>query len=69
VLYHAFNGVRIILIDFWKKGAGYQKSMFAIVIAVTIIAFIPFAYFILRPVLGATVAWFWQIPGLTVASH
>jgi len=69
VLYHAFNGVRIILIDFWKKGARYQRSMFAVVMVITIIAFIPFAYFILRPALGATVAWFWQIPGITVASH
>ncbi len=66
VLYHAFNGVRIILIDFWKKGARYQKPMFAVVMVVTVIVFIPFAYFILRPAFVATVAWFWQIPGITV---
>src|SRR5258708_16860515 len=29
VLYHAFNGVRIILIDFWPKGAPSPRIMFA----------------------------------------
>src|SRR6516164_7416451 len=28
VLYHSFNGVRIMLIDFWPKGARYQGTMF-----------------------------------------
>ncbi|GAB88354.1 succinate dehydrogenase cytochrome b subunit [Gordonia rhizosphera NBRC 16068] len=27
VLYHAFNGVRIILVDFWSKGPKYQRQM------------------------------------------
>jgi succinate dehydrogenase / fumarate reductase cytochrome b subunit len=27
VLFHALNGVRIILIDFWSKGPRYQKQM------------------------------------------
>ncbi|MFT4199588.1 succinate dehydrogenase, cytochrome b556 subunit [Gordonia sp. (in: high G+C Gram-positive bacteria)] len=27
VLFHAFNGVRVILIDFWSKGPRYQRQM------------------------------------------
>jgi succinate dehydrogenase / fumarate reductase, cytochrome b subunit len=42
ILYHAFNGVRIILIDFWSKGSKYQNLMFWIVV---VIAFVIFAIF------------------------
>ena len=44
VLYHALNGLRIILVDFWSKGAKYQRQMFWIVIGlwlVTMLAFTP----------------------------
>jgi succinate dehydrogenase / fumarate reductase cytochrome b subunit len=27
VLYHALNGIRVILIDFWWKGTRYQRLM------------------------------------------
>lgn len=42
ILYHAFNGVRIILIDFWSKGSKYQNLMFWIVV---VIAFVILAIF------------------------
>lgn len=42
ILYHALNGLRIILIDFWRKGVKYQNVMFWIVVA---IAFAVFAVF------------------------
>ncbi len=35
--YHALNGLRIILIDFWAKGAKYQRLMFWIVIVLWIV--------------------------------
>ncbi|QPZ39314.1 succinate dehydrogenase, cytochrome b556 subunit [Paramicrobacterium chengjingii] len=44
IAYHAFNGIRIILIDLWKKGPTYQRAMFYIVIVVwviTMLAFVP----------------------------
>jgi succinate dehydrogenase / fumarate reductase, cytochrome b subunit len=50
LLYHAFNGVRIILIDFWPKGAKYQGRMFATVLVLTIICFLPMAYFVIAPI-------------------
>jgi succinate dehydrogenase cytochrome b subunit len=52
VLYHAFNGVRIILIDFWPKGARYQQSMFVAVMVLTIVCFLPMAYFVVAPIFG-----------------
>src|ERR1700745_2680684 len=58
VFYHAFNGVRIMLVDFWSKGTRYQQRMFVAVLALTIIVFIPCAYFVLRPVFVPAVAWF-----------
>jgi succinate dehydrogenase / fumarate reductase, cytochrome b subunit len=62
VFYHAFNGIRIMFIDFWKKGARYQRAMFGAVIAATIIAFIPMAYYILIPIFH----WFIQSPSTAV---
>ena len=60
VFFHAFNGVRIILIDFWNKGTRYQGRMFAIVLVLTIIAFIPTAYIVLKPQLGLALSWFFS---------
>ncbi len=52
VLYHAFNGVRIILIDFWPAGYKYQQQMFYIVLALSVLCFLPMAYFVLAPIFG-----------------
>jgi succinate dehydrogenase / fumarate reductase cytochrome b subunit len=44
IAYHAYNGLRIVLIDFWSKGSKYQKVMFYVVIAlwvITMIGFVP----------------------------
>jgi succinate dehydrogenase / fumarate reductase, cytochrome b subunit len=43
VLYHALNGIRVILIDFWQQGARYQRVMLWIVIGVFLAIFIPAA--------------------------
>ncbi|AAT88445.1 succinate dehydrogenase [Leifsonia xyli subsp. xyli] len=37
IVFHALNGLRIILIDFWSKGVTYQKAMFWTVIALWVI--------------------------------
>ncbi|HEX6540854.1 MAG TPA: succinate dehydrogenase, cytochrome b556 subunit [Ktedonobacterales bacterium] len=52
VLFHAFNGIRIILIDFWAAGYKYQSQMFYIVLVVTILCFLPMAYFVVAPIFG-----------------
>ncbi len=44
IVFHAYNGLRIILVDYWSKGAKYHKTMFWIVIAlwvVTMAGFLP----------------------------
>lgn len=43
ILYHALNGLRVILIDFWRKGVKYQNVMFWIVVAIALLVFIGFA--------------------------
>jgi succinate dehydrogenase / fumarate reductase cytochrome b subunit len=43
IAYHAFNGLRIILIDFWSKGAKYQRQMFWIVLGVWVVTMAGFA--------------------------
>lgn len=44
IVFHAFNGIRIILVDYWRKGAQYQRVMFWVVMAlwvVTMAGFLP----------------------------
>lgn len=43
ILFHALNGIRVILIDFWRKGAKYQNQMFWVVIGLSLIIFLAFA--------------------------
>ena len=41
VLYHALNGVRVILIDFWQQGPKYQKLMLWVIAGVWLAVMIP----------------------------
>ncbi len=43
VIYHAMNGLRIILVDTWSKGARYQKQLFWIVLGVWFVLVAAFA--------------------------
>jgi succinate dehydrogenase / fumarate reductase, cytochrome b subunit len=43
IAFHAFNGIRIIIIDFWSKGAKYQRLMFWIVIVLWVVLMLGFA--------------------------
>ncbi|HEX7826443.1 MAG TPA: succinate dehydrogenase, cytochrome b556 subunit, partial [Mycobacterium sp.] len=38
VLYHALNGIRVILIDFWEHGPKYQRLMLWIILGIWIAA-------------------------------
>lgn len=40
VLYHALNGLRVILIDFWGNGPKYQRQMLWAVLGVFAVVFI-----------------------------
>jgi len=40
VLFHALNGIRVILIDFWAKGPRYQRQMLAVIAGLFLVIFI-----------------------------
>lgn len=48
VLYHAFNGLRIILIDFWSKGPRYQRQMTWALAALWVVIMVPGIFFMLK---------------------
>ena len=41
VLYHALNGIRIILIDFWWKGTHYQRLMLWVIGIAWLLVMVP----------------------------
>ena len=52
LFFHSFNGVRIILIDFWPKAVRIQRAMFVIVMILTVLCFIGIGWFIIAPIFG-----------------
>ena len=48
IIFHAFNGVRVMLVDFWSKGPRYQKQMLWTVVGIWVVLMIGAVY----PVLG-----------------
>lgn len=60
VIYHAFNGVRIILVDFWPERFSnwpMQRTLFRIVLAITVLLFIPAAIATVGPLFGIHMPW------------
>jgi succinate dehydrogenase / fumarate reductase cytochrome b subunit len=49
LIYHALNGLRIVLIDFFPEAIRRDKAMFGVVVFITLAAGLPGAYIILRP--------------------
>jgi succinate dehydrogenase / fumarate reductase cytochrome b subunit len=47
VLYHALNGIRVMLVDFWSKGPKFQRPMLWLIIVVWLVVMVPGAYFML----------------------
>ena len=44
IVFHAFNGIRVMLVDFWSKGTRYQRLMLWVVVGlvvVTMAGFLP----------------------------
>ena len=59
VFFHAFNGVRIILVDFWPdkfSNLKMQRTLFRLVVVVTLIFFIPTAIITVAPIFGVDLA-------------
>jgi succinate dehydrogenase / fumarate reductase, cytochrome b subunit len=53
VLFHAFNGVRVMIIDFLSRGAHYQRIMFFAALALAIVCFIIMGIFVIMPIFHA----------------
>ena len=41
VLYHALNGIRVILIDFWARGTRYQRAMLWAIAVIWLVVMVP----------------------------
>lgn len=52
VLYHALNGIRIVIIDCWPRTTVVQKQMFWTEVVLFILLFLPAAYLMLKPLVG-----------------
>jgi succinate dehydrogenase / fumarate reductase, cytochrome b subunit len=50
VLYHALNGLRIIVIDFWPAATRYERQMFWVVMAIVLPVWLVAAYFTIAPI-------------------
>jgi len=48
VLFHALNGLRVMLIDFWEKGPRYQRQMTYAILTVVGVVMVPGVYFMLK---------------------
>jgi succinate dehydrogenase / fumarate reductase cytochrome b subunit len=49
VIFHAFNGLRVIVVDLWTRGARYQAQLSTAVWVITLALFLPSAFIMLRP--------------------
>lgn len=49
VIYHALNGIRVTLIDFWEGAARIQERLFYGVLVLFALLFLPSAFIMLRP--------------------
>ena len=52
VLFHALNGMRIVIQDFWPVAMRHQKKMAMTAGVVTLIVFLPAAWMMLAPLVG-----------------
>ncbi|MHB0871706.1 MAG: succinate dehydrogenase, cytochrome b556 subunit [Chloroflexota bacterium] len=49
LLFHAINGIRVTIIDFWDWGSLNQERMFWVVVPLFLLLFIPGAYLMVVP--------------------
>ncbi|WP_131769614.1 succinate dehydrogenase, cytochrome b556 subunit, partial [Candidatus Protofrankia californiensis] len=48
VLFHALNGIRIVLIDFWGSGPRFQRQMLYTELVVWVILVVPGTYYMIK---------------------
>ena len=52
LLYHALNGLRIIVMDFWPRLTAYHKQLWYANWVIFVVVGLPGAFIIMRPALG-----------------
>ncbi|HID34714.1 MAG TPA: succinate dehydrogenase, cytochrome b556 subunit [Anaerolineae bacterium] len=52
VIYHAFNGLRVIIVDFWAPGSHVQRTLWVLVWVVVLPLSLIAAWFTLAPIFG-----------------
>jgi succinate dehydrogenase / fumarate reductase cytochrome b subunit len=50
VVYHALNGVRIMLFDFWPKASDWERQLSIGTIGLFVAAMVPITYLMVRPI-------------------
>jgi succinate dehydrogenase / fumarate reductase cytochrome b subunit len=53
VVFHAVNGVRIVIFDFWPRAAAYQRQLFWGVVVVFWVVMIPVSIWVLSALASA----------------
>lgn len=53
VLYHALNGLRVILVDFWAKGPRLQRQMTWAIGTVWVLLMVPGTFFMMKHTIEA----------------
>lgn len=53
VLYHALNGLRVILVDFWARGPRYQRQMTWAIATVWVLLMVPGTFFMMKHTIEA----------------
>jgi len=48
VLYHALNGIRIVIIDFWPEATLLERKLFYTVVVIFTVVYIPAAFYMLK---------------------
>ena len=57
LLFHAINGIRVLIIDFSDWGSLHQERLFWISLVLTLLLFIPGAYLMVAPLFRASWGW------------
>jgi len=52
VIYHALNGTRVIVVDFWPQAGRYQKTFWRIQLALSVFISVPAVFVTIKPVFG-----------------
>src|SRR6266536_2776926 len=50
VIYHALNGVRIMVIDFWPKASDFNRQLIYGTVGLFVAGMIPITYLIVKPI-------------------